>query len=584
MQSALVVLACGLLAIQALAAQLRVQQVVRSLGSNIVVPAIMFGLTTDLSNIVVLNGQQMLYFQPSEAFDVTVINGLRGNATLIHPHGFVLPLAFDGVPFISSLPIEQGAQRIAQFSFAPENANGSGTYFFHSHYGEQHTMGLSLPLLINTSIPQAILDVASAGQAPTSEAVMFLEDICPYSSDDPSENAACDSPHDVYATLLAGWLDEQPFNFTECSEPASDDDVYFRYHTTNGRLLSNPVALAAAPGQLVRLRIISSSIMTHYKIVFDDALAVSAFVVAVDGQWIKPVASPSFYVSVAQRADVLFVAPTTPGAYLIRAITANFAEQQLQSGLVVVVGGSAFTPPAGTYSPDVPAAERVAPMSAAQELSYSALFPLPVRPIDRQIVVRLTGDNGFAGIDERGYQLPPSVPVYAPNPFPLGVRQGERVCLTLVNFNADAHPIHLHGHVFAVTAINGVSFAGALRDTVFVPPGSCNSVDICFDASHPGVWPLHCHMSYHMEAGMFTTVEYAQEPPASHALRNALVILAASLVVLAGMLAAGLYAWRRSGARTSARPQPQPVGDFGDRERLLVQPGEHSSCSSAAAI
>lgn len=47
-----------------------------------------------------------------------------------------------------------------------------------------------------------------------------------------------------------------------------------------------------------------------------------------------------------------------------------------------------------------------------------------------------------------------------------------------------SHPMYLHGHHFQVTAINGAKLAGAVRDTVLVPPGA--SMTIAFDANNPG--------------------------------------------------------------------------------------------------
>jgi FtsP/CotA-like multicopper oxidase with cupredoxin domain len=68
------------------------------------------------------------------------------------------------------------------------------------------------------------------------------------------------------------------------------------------------------------------------------------------------------------------------------------------------------------------------------------------------------------------------------------------------------HPMHLHGHEFQVVEIDNRRFAGAVRDTVLVPPG--RRVVVAFDADNPGFWALHCHLLYHLEAGMFTTLRY----------------------------------------------------------------------------
>jgi FtsP/CotA-like multicopper oxidase with cupredoxin domain len=69
-----------------------------------------------------------------------------------------------------------------------------------------------------------------------------------------------------------------------------------------------------------------------------------------------------------------------------------------------------------------------------------------------------------------------------------------------------AHPIHLHGHVFQVVAIDGRPLRGAVRDTVLVSPGG--RVRIAFDADNPGRWAFHCHNLYHMETGMMTELRY----------------------------------------------------------------------------
>jgi FtsP/CotA-like multicopper oxidase with cupredoxin domain len=68
------------------------------------------------------------------------------------------------------------------------------------------------------------------------------------------------------------------------------------------------------------------------------------------------------------------------------------------------------------------------------------------------------------------------------------------------------HPMHLHGHDFQVVEIDGEKLSGALRYTLFVPPRS--KMTVAFDADNAGIWPLHCHLLYHADPGMFTVVKY----------------------------------------------------------------------------
>jgi FtsP/CotA-like multicopper oxidase with cupredoxin domain len=65
------------------------------------------------------------------------------------------------------------------------------------------------------------------------------------------------------------------------------------------------------------------------------------------------------------------------------------------------------------------------------------------------------------------------------------------------------HPMHLHGHTFAITGVGGT---GARKDTALVLPHRKLVID--FDADNPGLWMLHCHNQYHSESGMMTILGY----------------------------------------------------------------------------
>ncbi len=98
------------------------------------------------------------------------------------------------------------------------------------------------------------------------------------------------------------------------------------------------------------------------------------------------------------------------------------------------------------------------------------------------------------------------MPINGQGGAPATVARGERVELAMRNETMMAHPMHLHGHSFQVTEIDGQRFSGALRDSVLVMPNS--TVKVVFDADNPGLWAFHCHNLYHMAAGMFGTLVY----------------------------------------------------------------------------
>ena len=85
---------------------------------------------------------------------------------------------------------------------------------------------------------------------------------------------------------------------------------------------------------------------------------------------------------------------------------------------------------------------------------------------------------------------------------PIVFREGERLRLTLVNDTMMAHPIHLHGMFFEV--VTGQGPHDPRKHTVIVKPGEILSIDITADA--PGDWAFHCHLLYHMHAGMMQVV------------------------------------------------------------------------------
>ena len=133
-----------------------------------------------------------------------------------------------------------------------------------------------------------------------------------------------------------------------------------------------------------------------------------------------------------------------------------------------------------------------------QEIRLEPEEPLPDRPVQRSLPSVLGGNMASYTWTINGASYP--------NRNSLNVKQGERVELVNTNETGMSHPMHLHGHVFEVTEIDGQKITGAKRDTILVPPKS--TIKIVFDADNPGVWAYHCHIVYHLAAGMFTVLKY----------------------------------------------------------------------------
>ena len=96
-------------------------------------------------------------------------------------------------------------------------------------------------------------------------------------------------------------------------------------------------------------------------------------------------------------------------------------------------------------------------------------------------------------------------------------QQGDIKKIRLFNnpksFHPMNHPFHMHGQRFLVLSLDGVPNTNLVwKDTAIVPVGS--TMDILLDASNPGKWMAHCHISEHLHAGMMMMFEVLQSEAA----------------------------------------------------------------------
>ena len=265
------------------------------------------------------------------------------------------------------------------------------------------------------------------------------------------------------------------------------NDVKYDAFLANDRTLADPEVIRVEPGGSILLRVINSSSMSAYHLDLD---ALSGELIAVDGFRVHPVAGQRFPIAVAQRLDIRIAIPHVPAAYPVLAILEG---ERRQTGVILLAGRAPVT--------RVP---EIAPMPSPAltldlERRLRAAEPLALRKADGIHQIDLTGSMEGYVWSINGVAWNKDVP-------PLPITKGERVELAIKNKTLMPHPMHLHGHEFQVVEIDGERFSGAVRDTVLVTPGT--RVVIAFDANNPGWWAFHCHLLYHMDAGMFTTLRY----------------------------------------------------------------------------
>jgi FtsP/CotA-like multicopper oxidase with cupredoxin domain len=265
------------------------------------------------------------------------------------------------------------------------------------------------------------------------------------------------------------------------------NDVEYDAFLANDRTLDDPEIVRVEPGAEILLRVINAASMSSFHF---DLGGLDGRLIAVDGTFVLPVGGRQFPIAVAQRLDIVLEIPKGNGAY---PLLATVEGERNRTGIVLAAGK------AGIARIAAAAAQPAPPLSMDLETRLRAAEPLAPRKPDRVHKIDLTGDMAKYIWSINGVAWTPEVP-------PLPIAKGERVALVMTNATGMPHPMHLHGHRFQVVEIDGRKFSGAVRDTVRVPAGG--RVVIVFDADNPGWWAFHCHMLYHLAAGMFTTLRY----------------------------------------------------------------------------
>ncbi len=118
-----------------------------------------------------------------------------------------------------------------------------------------------------------------------------------------------------------------------------------------------------------------------------------------------------------------------------------------------------------------------------------------VRAPSRSLDIHLTGNMERFMWSFDGVKMSDTM-----EPFPF--TEGERVRVNLINDTMMGHPIHIHGHFFEL--VTGHGDHAPRKHTVIVQPGGKVTWDFTADAV--GDWAFHCHLLYHMMAGMMRTV------------------------------------------------------------------------------
>ncbi len=467
-----------------------------------------------------------------------VTNNLEEDSS-IHWHGLLLPFQYDGVPGVSFPGIRPGQRFTYEF---PIRQNG--TYWWHSHSGLQEQAGHYGPIVVESAESDPRYD---------RDYVVLLSEFTPI------------HPHEIMRKLKVGehyfQRQMQTANEGEMSgemrrmwgkmrmNPRDISDVTGTTYTylINGHGPADDLQLEFRAGERVRLRIINGSAMTFFNVRIPG---VPMKVIQADGQDVDEVEIDEFQIGTAETYDVIVSPPDGSHALV--------AEAMDRSGMGVASltshKGHVAKPPALREIPTLtmtdmgmmdhaamghdmgdmsgmdhtmrdtsllPADVKVGPgidMVAAMPtdrmdfpglgldtvdhrvLRYTDLKSArmnPHRQIEREMEIHLTGnmERYMWSFDGKKFT--------SVTDDPIRFGYDERVRVKLVNQTMMAHPIHLHGHFFEL--VNGADHMHQpLKHTVVVQPGSTATFDLT--ANEPGDWAFHCHLLYHMHAGMMQVV------------------------------------------------------------------------------
>jgi len=503
---------------------------------------------------IVVNGQvpaPLLRWREGDTVTLRVSNRLATRSS-IHWHGMIVPADMDGVPGLSFEGIPGGGTYVYRFK-----VNQYGTYWYHSHSRFQEQIGLYGPIVIERR--------GGERHPADREYVILLSD---WTDADPErifatlkkrsdyfnfgKRTAGDLFNDVREKGWDATLTERRMWAQMRMNPTDLADVsgYAYTYLMNGVTPANNWTGVFRRGEKVRLRFINGSSMS----IFDVRIpGLNLTVVAADGQDVEPVSVEEFRIAAAETYDVI-VEPKDDRAYTIFAQSidrSGFARGTLtpQPGLIAEIppldprplltmgdmgmahdmgsmsdhaamghGGAGETTPAIHHAsaesgPSVDMlAEQVSTGldhpgvglkdNGRRVLTYADLHtvggPIDRREPGREIELHLTGHMERFMWSFNGQKFSEAEP--------LRFHFGERLRITLVNDSMMTHPIHLHGMWSEVENEHG-QFQ-VRKHTVMVNPAQRISYAVTADAL--GRWAYHCHLLYHMEAGMFREVEVSR--------------------------------------------------------------------------
>ena len=512
-------------------------------------------------------------FTPPWQALVTVISQLDDDVTALHWHGVEQRMSpwSDGVPGTTQCPIfsinNGGKSFVYEFS-----SSIGGTYWYHGHLHEQYLDGLYGPLIVDDPVQDAktqeLIGLAGGGTAYVADTQVWqVADW--YDSPaslylpwylSPASDGNEPMPDAFVVNNKLSWDASMPAAAFNVTLPRDGGPQRVRIINVAGFSMFR-ISVDGMPLTVVELDNTAVVPMDVGSVPLNVAMRASVIldfsrlspkIASSPAIWVRVQAMPSMYPTFDDTDPHLGLYGNTTGAPF----------ETTWFGLITFSGEGGGLPTYDQEVPDSYTSTEVTdtyvhvecphsgpclPLSSMVETNLLAARPLnPIRApranVSLQYNIEFWADESTNGINMahiNGYSFnttsnmadmgrPAVFPLLAVNASvlaagysgsgaqPFVLKYGDVVDLFINNTDGGEHPIHLHGHQFWVVATSNVPLAATLyasnylrRDVVSVPAEGWALIR--FVANNPGVWAIHCHIDWHVRAGLVAMIVEAPE-------------------------------------------------------------------------
>ncbi|HEX8269605.1 MAG TPA: multicopper oxidase domain-containing protein [Flavobacterium sp.] len=488
-----------------------------------------------------------LTFTEGDTAEIHVHNMME-KETSIHWHGVFLPNHYDGVPYLTQMPIASRSTFIYKFKVIQ-----NGTYWYHSHTGLQEQSGMYGALIFNKpnepEIPAIPVVLSEWSDINPEEIHRMLHT----ANDWPGIKK--NTVQSYGEAINAGHFKTKVNNEWKRMNAMDVSDVAYDAFLVNGATEKQYPKFKS--GDKVKLRIVNGGASSYFWLTYAGG---KITVVANDGNDVEPVDVDRLIIATAETYDVIVTIPEdmsyeflvtpedrTKSASLWLGSGMKMPAQKLprlkyfagmkmmnemmdmngdmkpmgmvMSNQTMDMNSVMYPEITGAEDPDGQQAvanvtdgnegHDMATMAFADKeivtLNYGMLrapekTTLPDKPF-RELRFELTGNmNRYVWtLDNKTVSESDKILI----------KKGENIRITMYNNSMMRHPMHLHGHDFRV--INGQGDYAPMKNTIDIMPMETDTIE--FAATESGDWFFHCHILYHMMSGMGRIFSYEESPP-----------------------------------------------------------------------